>query len=197
MSKRDGGTARQGLSGNLLHGTEKHSKSVMVWAGSCAGKIFGVKFCRGILRSAEYQDHVKNVCVPELQNLNNGSLDGITWQQDGANIHRAPQFMDYLERTFDGRVLALRADKFRRRGQSWAARSPDLSVPDFALWPILKRKVFQHPRPTTVEELETKILMMVDSINADPDLIRRCHVGVRHRAQMCFRNFGGHLEFMK
>ena len=114
----------------------------MVWAGSCAGKIFGVKFCRGILRSAEYQDHVKNVCVPELQNLNNGSLDGITWQQDGANIHRAPQFMDYLERTFDGRVLALRADKFRRRGQSWAARSQTYLCPISRCGPSSRGRYF-------------------------------------------------------
>ena len=42
--------------------------------------------------------------------MNGGSLRGITWQQDGANINRNPTFMDYLENTFDGNVLALGAE---------------------------------------------------------------------------------------
>ena len=42
--------------------------------------------------------------------MNGGRFRGITWQQDGANIHRNPALMDYLEITFYGNVLALGAD---------------------------------------------------------------------------------------
>lgn len=169
----------------------------MVFLGTCSGKVFGVKFVQGIMNSRIYQRHVKYVCVPQLKDLNDGTLDGITWQQDGANIHRNPAFMDYLEETFDGQVLALGADYYKRRGHSWAPRSPDLSVLDFAIWPILKSKVFLHPRPNTLEDLEAKILQVIEEVNQDPDLIRQCHLSVRKRADLCFANFGKHFEFLQ
>ena len=105
--------------------------------------------------------------------------------------------MDFLDRTFEGRVLALGADQKRRRGHSWAPRSPDITVPDFGVWPILKQKVFLHPRPETLEALEERILSEIHALNANSELIKKCHVGVRNCAQMCFENFGGHFEFLK
>ena len=105
---------------------------------------------------------------------------GITWQQDGANIHRRnPKFMDYLDKEFDGHVLGLEADLNGRGGHSWSPRSPDLTVLDFAIWPIMKSRVYLHPRPTTLEELEEKILQVVRELNDDPDLIQRCHQSVK------------------
>ena len=169
----------------------------MVFAGTCRGRIFGVTFIREILRSVPYQNIVKNTCIPQLKAMNGGSLRGITWQQDGANIHRNPAFMDYLENTFDGNVLALGADVRRRRGHSWSPRSPDLSTLDFALWPILKRRVFKAPRPQTIAELEARIVAEIDQLNREQDLINRCHISVRGRAQLCLQNFGGHFEFMR
>jgi len=65
--------------------------------------------------------------------------------------------MQYLEEKFDGNVLALGADLHRRRGHSWAPRSPDLSVQDFSLWPIMKRLVYLPPRPTTLEGLKDPV----------------------------------------
>ena len=62
-------------------------------------------------------------------NENNPNLQpaiGITCQQDGANIHRNPKFMDYLDKEFNGQVLGLRADLNGHGGHSWAPRSPDL-----------------------------------------------------------------------
>ena len=122
---------------------------------------------------------------------------GITWQQDGANIHRNPKFMDYLDKEFNGHVLGLGADLNGRGGHSWAPRSPDLTVLDFAIWPIMKSKVYLHPRPTTLEELEEKILQVVRELNEDPDLIRRCHQSVKKRAQLCLENNGSHFEYTK
>ena len=49
--------------------------------------------------------------------------------------------MRRLDKEFDGRVLAMGADNHGLRGRHWAARSPDLTPPDFALWPIAKKKV--------------------------------------------------------
>jgi len=169
----------------------------MVWIGSCCGQLFGLKFVVGILNSVGYQDHIKNVCIPQLKGLNNGTLDGITFQQDGANIHRQPAFLDWLDQTFQGRVLALGAERLGRSGHSWAPRSPDLSVPDFAIWPLMKRQVYQHPRPTNINELKAKITRVVYDLNSQPELIQKCHIGVKSHARLCFHNHGGHFEFMK
>ena len=43
---------------------------------------------------------------------------GITWQQDGANIHHNHKFMDFLEQEFDGQVLGLGGDFNDRGGHS-------------------------------------------------------------------------------
>ena len=124
---------------------------------------------------------------------------GIPWQQDGANIHRNPKFMDYLDKEFNGRFLGLGPDLNGRGGHSWAPWSPDLTVLDFAIWPIMKSKVYLHSRPTTLEELEEKILQVVRELNEDPDLIRRCHQSVKKSAcaQMCLQNNGSQFEYTK
>ena len=93
--------------------------------------------------------------------------------------------MEYLDEEFEGHVLALGADLRGLRGQSWAPRSPDLSVLDFGVWAQMKRMVFSAPLPTTVEEMEEKIMDAVRELNNRPDYIRRCHLSVRKRAQLC------------
>ena len=49
---------------------------VMVFAGSCNGRIFGKLFIRGTMNSAIYQHHVKELCIPELKAGNNVTLAG-------------------------------------------------------------------------------------------------------------------------
>ena len=99
-----------------------------------------------------------------MKTSNGGTLDGATWQQDGASIHRNPNFMNMLDEVFDGRVLAKGAEIYGRRGHNWVSRSPDLTVCDFALWPILKRRVYLHPRPRSLEVLEERILIEIDML---------------------------------
>ena len=117
--------------------------------------------------------------------------------QDGASIHRNSNFMDFLDEKFEGRVLAMGAETNGRNGHCWAPHSPDLTVCDFSLWPVLKRRVYLHPRPKTLEELEEKIKAEIDSINNEPGLIDRCHLSVRKRANLYVQNNGGHFEIFK
>ena len=99
-------------------------------------------------------------------------------------------------------IKSLKAE-FWRKGQNvmgghcWAPRSPDLTVCDFALWPILKRRVYLSPRPRTLDELEARIRNEIDEINRDPDLIKKCHISVRKRAQLYVQNNGGHFEMFR
>ena len=105
--------------------------------------------------------------------------------------------MEYLDHQFDGRVLGLGADLRGLRGHSSAPRSPDLSVLDFSIWSIMKRMVFTSPLPISLDKLEELITEVVDQLNGDPELIKKCHVSVRRRAQMCMEQIGGHFEFLR
>ena len=105
--------------------------------------------------------------------------------------------MEYLDEQFEGRVLGLGADLRGLRGHSWSPRSPDLSVLDFGVWSLMKRKVFSAPLPTALDELEAKISQVIEDLNADPELLRRFHLSVRKRAQLCMEEIGGHFEFLK
>ena len=89
---------------------------ILVFAGTFNGQIFGVKVLQGNFNSKQYQRHVKRTFIPEMKTLNGGTLDGATWQQDGASIHRNPNFMNMLDEVFDGRVLAKGAETQGRRG---------------------------------------------------------------------------------
>lgn len=153
----------------------------MVFAGTFNGQIFGVKMLSETFISKSYIRHVKLNCIPEIKALNGGSLIGARWQQDGASIHRNPNFMEYMDQQFDGRVLAKGAETHGRRGHSWAPRSPDLTVCDFALWPILKRRVYLNPRPRTLEALEERILTEIAELNQEREVIIKCQCSKKRR----------------
>ena len=80
--------------------------------------------------------------------------------------------MRELDRLFGGRVLAMSSDQRGLRGRHWAARSPDLTPPDFALWPIAKSNVYS-PMPKSLDELEARIKTAFEEIDATPGLIER------------------------
>ena len=168
-----------------------------MFAGTFKDKIFGLKIIEGNFNGVSYRQHVIRNCLPEMRDINRGTLDGPTWMQDGASIHRNSNFMDFLDEKFEGRVLAMGAETNGRNGHCWAPHSPDLTVCDFSLWPVLKRRVYLHPRPKTLEELEEKIKAEIDSINNEPGLIDRCHLSVRKRANLYVQNNGGHFEIFK
>jgi len=48
----------------------------MVFAGTCKGRLFGLKFIHGNMNSQMYQELVKEECIPQLMAANNGSLEG-------------------------------------------------------------------------------------------------------------------------
>ena len=79
----------------------------MIFAVTFGGKILGVLIKKdGTLKSKSYISHVKVNCIPQMKAVNGGTLEGATWQQDGASIHRNPNFWDFLDQEFAGRVLA-------------------------------------------------------------------------------------------
>ena len=105
--------------------------------------------------------------------------------------------MEFLDEDFERRVLAKGAECNGRRGHCRAPRSPDLTVCDFALWSIFKRRVYLSPGPRSLDELVERILRQIDEIRREPDLITKCHLSVRKRAQLDVQNIGGHFDMFR
>ena len=130
---------------------------------------------------------VRNRAIPELKRLNGGTLDQAWWQQDGASVHRTAKTMQYLDRQFNNRVLAMSTIS----GFDWPARSPDLNPLDFCVWGVLKEKVFK-PRPQTVEELKDRIRFEVGRL--DKSMLKRACQDVRFRCERVIIAGGGFIE---
>ena len=82
--------------------TSKHAASVMPWAClSGDGRKLDLKFFEpqvvdgervsGTMNGERYYKLLRYQAIPQIKNLNNGSLDGQTWQQDGARPHWSQQ----------------------------------------------------------------------------------------------------------
>jgi len=48
----------------------------MVFAGTCKGRLFGLKFIHGNMNSQMHQELVKEEYIPQLMAAYNGSLEG-------------------------------------------------------------------------------------------------------------------------
>ena len=105
--------------------------------------------------------------------------------------------MDQLDDVCDGWVLAMGLDQQGLRGWHWAARSPDLTPPDFALWPIAKKKAFTL-MPKSLHHLKNRIKAAFREIKDEPGLIDRLlfimfivHTG---QDRQCFSKQLSHLN---
>ena len=128
-------------------------------------------------------------CIPQLKQLNTppGSLQGMTWQQDGARVHRTRKALVYFDGQFGSKMLAM--DSIQ--GHDWPARSPDLNPLDFFCWGFLKSKVFS-PMPHTMQQLKTRIRQEV--ANLDQAMIRRACADVNARCTRVVDAAGGYIE---
>jgi hypothetical protein len=98
----------------------------------------------------------------------------MTWQQDGACVHRTRKALAYFDGQFGSKMLA----KDSIQGHDWPSRSPDLNPLDFFCWGFLKSKVFS-PMPHTMQQLKTRIRQEV--ANLDQAMIRRACADVNAR----------------
>ena len=150
---------------NCRHwGTEKpenhlekslHSEKVTVWAALSKDGIIGPFFFEDQDGHAETINSERYLCilnkkfVPALR-TKGLSVDHIWFQQDGATPHTSSAVLDWINETFEDRVVSLKAQ------YAWHLHSPDLSPLDFYLWGFLQDPVYK-PSPTTLKELNANI----------------------------------------
>jgi hypothetical protein len=112
-----------------------------------------------------------------------GSLDSQWFQQDSATPHTARETIALLETVFEDRLVS--------RNPRWPPRSPDLTVPDFFLWGMLKGKVYET-NPRTISELEERIRVILATV--DLAMLNRVFQSFENRVKECIENKGGHIE---
>ncbi|KAL6267983.1 hypothetical protein P5V15_001055 [Pogonomyrmex californicus] len=97
----------------------QYSRKLNVQAGFCERDIIGLFFIDGNLNVTIYLNLVQNEVIRAIENIFNGNIQNIWFQQDGAGPHF---------------VIAV------RHGQiEWPPTSPELSLLDYFLWRYLKK----------------------------------------------------------
>ena len=184
---------------NLLHTKEKFPKKLMVFLGvHSSGKVFGLTIYKQgqSLTSKTYRKLLEETVIPELKELNPespGTLDGMTWVQDGASIHKTDENIKFLsDAGFQSRIFSATNKRCPTLVElPWPPRSPELNPLDFWVWSELKRQVY-FPKPQNLEELEQSIVNAV--FNLDPESIKKACASFFSRCQKLTEADGGYIE---
>lgn len=163
---------------------ELNVPGITVWGGVYAGGLVGPYFFDGTVNSDNYLNLLIDL-KGELEN--NPLLEGIRYfQQDGAPPHYALQVRDFLNDQF--------GDWIGRRGKiQWPARSPDLTPCDFALWGVLKDKVFAT-QIRDIQHLKERIEEEFEALRAEQEFCRKTCFTVLKRCHKCIDEGGLQFE---
>ena len=108
------------------------------------------------------------------------------WQQDGAPVHVGRATIEWLEETFEGRVISRNSDV------EWPPYSPDLNPLDYFFWGYALAEVVRR-KPDDLDELKGIVEEVVS--NVAPEVVRAAVANLKRRAELCLESGGGHFEF--
>lgn len=166
---------------------KQYPQRLNVWAGFCERGIVGPFFINGNLNAAIYQELLQNEVISALENMFDGNIENIWFQQDGAGPHYAIAVRQFLDNTFPNRWIG-------RRGQiEWPARSPDLSPVDYFFGGYLKNNVYAT-KPANFADFRERIIHQVDLISAEMrrNVINNFYLRLGH----CQAADGGQFEHL-
>jgi hypothetical protein len=162
----------------------QYPEKINVWLGILGNKIIGPYFIEGNLNQDKYLDLLITEVGPAIADY----PGSIIFQQDGAPAHSTKAITGFLNETFPNSWIG------RYGPYNWPARSPDLSPLDFYLWGFLGQKVYNFPKPTSLEELKQKLIVECDAITARN--LQNSRKEFENRLGYCLTNFGGHFEHL-
>ncbi len=108
--------------------------SVCVWMGIIDQYLVGPFFFNENLNSSTYEYFLKHQLPKLLEEIPLRTRKEMYFMQDGAPAHSTKEIIEYLEKTFKGRIIS----RNTRTGIAWPPRSPDLTPPDFFLWGMMR-----------------------------------------------------------
>ena len=127
---------------------------------------------------------LEDFLLPQLEH-HQVPLQSLWFQQDGARPHTAASTLTLLQGAFPGKVIS------KGGSVQWPPRSPDLSLPDFFLWGLIKAKVYQ----TRVQSLRALKQRIRAAVRAVPQATLKAAMDTLPlRARACLRQRGSHLE---
>lgn len=175
---------------HLIVQQELNAPGHNVWAGISSHGIIGPYFFHGTVTGVTYENMLMEAVIPELQNSDvYQPYEDIIWMQDGAPPHYALSVRARLGEHFE--------EWLGRRGTwEWPARSCDLTPMDFAVWGIIKEKVYAT-KPKSLAHLGGLIEGAFEELNEDRELIKRITNHVTERVNLCLANNGHHFEHFK
>jgi AraC-like DNA-binding protein len=192
------------LDGNVLKqncriwGTERpkevvfrqgQSPHVTVWCGVASWGIVGPYFFEernrvATVTGARYRRMVQKFLIPHLHR-SHVPLRSVWFQQDGARPHTAAATLTLLKDIFPGKVLS------KGGSMEWPPRSPDLTLPDFFLWGLIKAQVYRSRVPS-LAVLKRRIRAALCAV---PSATLKAAVDVLAlRARACIQQRGGYPE---
>lgn len=141
-----------------------------------------------ILHSTVTGDVYKDLLESVVPSVFKGTSNRLWLQQDGAPAHFSINVRRYLDENLTGRWIG------RGGPIAWPPRSPDLSINDFWLWGDVRDRLYRRPRPSTIRELEVRLISILDSIPMST--IRKSFDSFLKRCRLCEKNGGGHFEHL-
>lgn len=160
---------------------------VNVWAGVIGTRIIGPIFFQGPLTGERYLQFLENDIEELLMDLPLAVSERMYFQQDGAPPHNAAAVMNYLANRFNNRVIATNGPV------RWPARSPDLTILDFFIWPYVKERVF-NVGAETLDVLQNRVQEAFQSIT--PAMLQNVGRNTMDRIIMCQQQGGMHFEHL-
>jgi hypothetical protein len=149
-------------------------KKVHCWCALSSHGIIGPYFFDGIVTAEKYVDMLDSFFLPTLFSHSYGVYS--YFQQDGAAPHTCAMTAAFLNWQLPYRWIGA-GGKW-----NWAAKSPDLTPPDFFLWGHLKSQVYRY-EPKTLDELEDAITESIRDILVE--MCQNVSKSVRKRMQLC------------
>ena len=148
---------------NALREWERDSPKINVWMGITKSNVYRpYMFAEPTVTGFTYLDLLQQFLESQL--IQDGILDSVVYQQDGAPPHFALIVRNYLNYTFPERWIG------RVSLRLWAPRSPDLTPMDLFAWGFIKAKVYQV-KSNGLEQLKNRSFATAEQIT--PDMLAR------------------------
>ena len=165
--------------------TEVNVPGVTIWGGICSTGLVGPFFFEGTVNGARYLDMLKTKVFPIVKEFPH--FGDLHFQQDGAPAHYTKDVRQWLDESFPGCWIG------HRGPIEWPARSPDLTLPDFFLWGVLKNAVYAN-KPRTIDQLKQNIQHEWNQISEET--CQKVCRSVVKRCRDCIEVQGRHFEHL-
>jgi hypothetical protein len=125
----------------VVHEKVDHAPRITVWVAISSHGLLEQIFFEETMNSERYLSMLRNTFVPHI--LVTGLFLQTEWfMQDGDRSHTANVVLDFLQDTFDWRVILNRLPDRFCMWKNWPPKSSDLSPCDYLLWGFLTEKIF-------------------------------------------------------